>query len=149
MKLSSGGVGSKWDRLRFRRQKMSQPELKSVLYFIALSSALSLPFPALKFNCSLNLEPGSQAESKIRRSNLFEICRVEMKRKIAGLSRWALCWPNWILCNAKLNQNTIFIVSPDEKSMALRLFFFSSCKYPSVYISMKKLSDFSFVGNML
>ena len=64
--------------------------------------------------------------------NLFEICRVEMKRKIEPREhgRWALFRPNWILCNAKLNQNTIFIVSADRAKIDASLIFsFYRCKY--------------------
>ena len=53
MKLSSTRAASKLDRLK--RQKMSPAELKSALYFIALSFT---PAPSpLKFNCTLNLDP--------------------------------------------------------------------------------------------
>ena len=68
----------------------------------------------------------------IRPANLFEICRVEMKRKIElrEHGRWALFRPNWILCNAKLNQNTIFIVSTDRAKIDASLIFsFYRCKY--------------------
>ena len=85
------------------------------------------PNPPLKFNCTLN-----GCASQIPQPNLFEICRVEMKRKIElrEHGRWALFRPNWILCNAKLNQNTIFIVSTDRAKIDASLIFsFYRCKY--------------------
>ena len=96
----------------------------------------------LTFNCvspgfaPLRSLTGSQSKQIQTESNLiFEICsRVEMKRKIELRLRYgqmSLYPPNWILCNAKLNQNTIFIVCYiivfDGLSLLILLFQLHNC----------------------
>ena len=67
--------------VKFSRNKKC-PGLNQTLYLLQ-----TLPLPSLKFNCALNW--ANYQSSQIRKSNLFEICRVEMKRKIELRDRTA------------------------------------------------------------